>query len=168
MDAPHDPVVRPARPGDGAALGRIWLENARYYVDRFPDDFRLPAEDGLAERFERPVDGDAALLVAEVGGRVAAYAYVRLSPPEPDAAYQYLAPYAETRAHVEALGTGDAFQRRGLATRLVEACERWARERGATRISATTYAASEVSIPFWEERMGYGRRGITFVKRLEA
>jgi GNAT superfamily N-acetyltransferase len=164
-----DAVVRPARPGDGAALARIWLENARYYVDRFPADFRLPDESGLAERFDPPVDGeDAVLLVAELGGRVGAYAYATVSPPEDDARYQYLAPYAQARAHVEALGTGDAFLRRGLATRLVEACEQWARGRGAAQISATTYAASEVSVPFWEERMGYRRRGITFVKRLDA
>lgn len=107
-------TVRTIRAGDGAALARIWLENARYDVERF----------------------------------------------------RYLAPYVETRAHVEALGTADAFQRRGLATALVEAVEAWARRRGATQISATTYAASEVSTPFWERRMGYRRRGVTFVKRL--
>jgi hypothetical protein len=32
------PLIRAARPGDGQALARIWLENARYYVDRFPDE----------------------------------------------------------------------------------------------------------------------------------
>ena len=161
-------MIRPARAGDGPALARIWLENARYYVDRFPADFRLPEADGLAERFERPVDEDAIFLVAELDGAVGAYAFARIARPDEEARFQYLAPYAENRAHVEALGTGDAHLRRGLATRLVEACEAWARERGAVRISATTYAASEVSVPFWEERMGYERRGITFVKRLDA
>jgi GNAT superfamily N-acetyltransferase len=80
--------------------------------------------------------------------------------------FQMLAPYVETRTHVEALGTGDAFQRRGLATALVEACEAWAFASGAVQITATTYLCSEVSIPFWERRMGYSRRGVTFVKRL--
>ena len=41
--------VRAARPGDGAGLARIWLENARYYVERFPEDFREPEEPGLGE-----------------------------------------------------------------------------------------------------------------------
>jgi hypothetical protein len=44
--------VRAARPGDGAALAAAWLDNAHFYVERFPDDFRVPAEDGLAAWFE--------------------------------------------------------------------------------------------------------------------
>lgn len=54
-------TVRTVRAGDGAALARIWLENARYDVERF----------------------------------------------------RYLAPDVETRAHVEALGTADAFHGNG-------------------------------------------------------
>ena len=71
------------------------------------------------------------------------------------------------RVHVEALGTGDAYQRQGLATQLVEAAEAWARELGARAISAGTYLESPVSIPFWEQRMGYRRRMVRFTKRLD-
>jgi GNAT superfamily N-acetyltransferase len=162
-----EPVVRSVAPGDGAALARIWLENARYYVDRFPDDFRMPDTEGLAAWFEdEPVPDDAVFLVAELEGEVAAFAYASLSQPDEHARFQMLAPYTETRAHVDALGTGDAHQRRGLATALVEAAETWARSHGAAQISATTYLESQVSVPFWESRMGYQRRGVTFVKRL--
>jgi GNAT superfamily N-acetyltransferase len=161
-------VIRPARRGDGVGLARIWLENARYYVERFPSDFRVPDEDGLAEFFDVPMaDDDAIALVAEVNGEVAAFAYARVSRPDDHARFQYLAPYVETRGYIEALGTGDAYQRRGLATLLVEACEAWAFERGATQMGTATYLASELSIPFWEQRMGYSRRGVNLVKRLE-
>jgi hypothetical protein len=44
--------VRAARPGDGAGLARVWLENASYYVRLFPDDFRMPNQVGLVESFE--------------------------------------------------------------------------------------------------------------------
>jgi GNAT superfamily N-acetyltransferase len=71
------------------------------------------------------------------------------------------------RVHVEALGTADAFQRQGLATRLVEAVETWAREQGARIITAGTYVESPVAIPFWEERMGYRRQSVILAKRLE-
>lgn len=162
-----DPVVRAVAPGDGPALAQIWLENARYYAERFPDDFRVPDDDGLAEWLaDEPVPDDAVLFVAEIDDVVGAFAYARLSRPDENARFQMLAPYVEIRAHVEALGTGDSFRRRGLATALVEACEAWARSHGAVQVSATTYLASEVSVPFWESRMGYGRRGVTFVKRL--
>jgi hypothetical protein len=39
--------VRAARPGDGEGLVRIWMENAAYYVERFPAHFRVPNDEGL-------------------------------------------------------------------------------------------------------------------------
>jgi GNAT superfamily N-acetyltransferase len=78
-----------------------------------------------------------------------------------------LADYPYRRVHVEALGTADGYQRRGLATQLVEAVEAWARERGVRAISAETYLDSPASIPFWERRMGYRRRSVKFTKRLD-
>ncbi|MEN3341069.1 MAG: hypothetical protein V7644_473 [Actinomycetota bacterium] len=162
--------VRSARRGDGAALARVWLDNARYYVGRFPDDFRLPDQAGLAEWFEAklamPPSASELHLVAVADGSVGAFAYARLTEPEGDASRQMLADHPYPRVHVEALGTADRFQRRGLATSLVEAVEAWARERGARTISAETYLQSPVSIPFWEERMGYRRRSVKLTKRL--
>jgi GNAT superfamily N-acetyltransferase len=163
--------VRAARPGDGPGLARIWLDNAHYYLARFPDDFREPDETGLAEWFEtlltRPHDDSELHLVAVANGTVAAFVYARLTEPDEHANRQMLADYPYRRVHVEALGTGDAFQRRGLATQLVEAVEAWARERGARAISVETYLDSPVSIPFWEDRMGYRRRSVKFTKRLD-
>ena len=46
------------------------------------------------------------------------------------------------------------------------AVERWARERGAVCAMLDTYAASPLSVPFYEQRMGYQRRAIIFQKRL--
>jgi GNAT superfamily N-acetyltransferase len=48
---------------------------------------------------------------------------------------------------IDALGTAEAFQRRGVATALFEAAEEWAREQGAVRV-----INSPLSIPFWERR----------------
>lgn len=163
--------VRAAQLGDGAALARVWLDNARYYVDLFPDDFRMPDEAGLAEWFElqlgRPRSAAEVHLVAVVDGSVGAFAYARLTEPHEHASRQMLADYPYRRVHVEALGTAEAFQRRGLATALVEAIEAWAREKGARAISAETYLQSPVSIPFWERRMGYRRRSVELTKRLQ-
>ena len=163
--------VRAAQPGDGAALARVWLDNARYYVDLFPDDFRMPDEAGLGEWFEvrlaQPRSESEVHLVAVVDGSVRAFAYARLTDPAEHATRQMLADYPYRRAHVEALGTAEAFQRRGLATALVEAVEAWAREKGARAISAETYLESPVSIPFWEQRMGYRRRSVKLTKRLQ-
>ena len=162
--------VRPARSGDGPGLAQIWLDNARYYVEHFPDDFREPDESGLVDWFEallaRPRDESELHLVAVADGTVAAFVYARLTEPDEHANRQMLADYPYRRVHVEALGTGDVYQRRGLATRLVEAVEARARDRGARAISAETFLDSPVSIPFWERRMGYRRRSVKFRKRL--
>lgn len=49
---------------------------------------------------------------------------------------------------------------------LMQAIERWARERAAVRAMLDTYAASPLSVPFYERGMGYRRRSIGFEKRL--
>jgi len=55
---------------------------------------------------------------------------------------------------------------RGAGTALLKAAESWGRERGAEIVRLDTYAHSPVSVPFYEERMGYTRRSIVFHKWL--
>jgi GNAT superfamily N-acetyltransferase len=104
-------------------------------------------------------------LVAVASDTIAAFIYARVTEPDEHANRRMLADYPYRRVHVEALGTADAFQRRGLATQLVEAVEAWVRERGARAITAETYLDSPVSIPFWERRIGYRRRSVKLTKR---
>ncbi len=69
--------IRAAQPGDGTGLAQVWLENARYYVRHFPDDFQMPDQVGLVESFEarlgRPRSATEIHLVAVVDGVVAAF-----------------------------------------------------------------------------------------------
>jgi GNAT superfamily N-acetyltransferase len=163
-------TIRPLRPGDGEGVARVWTENARYYVDLAPDDFQLPAAEGLAEFFEPDREAESAnrvFLVAEVDGEIAGYVTATLTPPLESAARQYLPYLAETRISIDALGVGDAYRRRGLASRLVEAVEAWGRERGATLAATDTYVDSPLSIPFWQERMGYRPRSVVMWRRLD-
>ena len=80
---------------------------------------------------------------------------------------QLLRSLGETRLFVSALAVERAYQRRGVATRLMEAVEQWGRERGATLVSLDTWIDSEQSVPFYERRMGYRRASIIFEKVLE-
>lgn len=48
----------------------------------------------------------------------------------------------------------------------MEEAEEWGRERGAVIALLDTYVGSEVSVPFYEQRMGYARRALRFKKRL--
>jgi GNAT superfamily N-acetyltransferase len=164
-------AVRPAQPGDGADLARSWLDAARHYAELDADAFQVPAADGLVEWFEelleRPRSDDAVWLVAEVDGRVVGDVLARLEPPIEDAPRQLLRDLGRVRLRVDALGVEEAYRRRGVGSRLLRAVEEWGRAKGAVRSVLTTYEASPLSVPFYEQGMGYRRRSIVFEKRLD-
>jgi GNAT superfamily N-acetyltransferase len=163
--------IRDSRPGDGEALAAMWLEEGRYYAKLDPDAFQAPIEEGLVEWIEEGL-ARARLregvrhLVAELEGQLAGYVLVRLEADADPDRRQIVREVGERRAVIDALGTAAAFQRRGVATALVEAAEEWAREQGASRVWTWTYADSPVSIPFWEHRMRYRRREVKLQKPL--
>jgi GNAT superfamily N-acetyltransferase len=167
-----DVIVRSARPGDGADLARGWLDGCRYYAALDPGRFQVPEDAGLAEWFEellaRPASEDQIWLVAEVDGVVVGNVAAELHRPVDTAARQLLRFLGETRLFVSALGVEAAYQRHGVATRLMEAAEQWGRDRGAVFVSLDTWIHSELSVPFYERRMGYQRASIVFEKRLDS
>jgi GNAT superfamily N-acetyltransferase len=165
-----DVVVRRFQPGDGLGISRISLENGAYYARIAPEHFKQPDEDGLAELVEEDSDwrsSEANLaLVAEVDGEVAGYLEASLQAPMDTARWQSQRDLGDTRLFINYVGTADAYKRIGVATRLVEAAEDWGRSQGAVASVCDTYIDSQLSVPFWEKRMGYSRRAIIFRKPL--
>ncbi|HLQ56542.1 MAG TPA: GNAT family N-acetyltransferase [Streptosporangiaceae bacterium] len=161
--------VRAFRAGDGEGCARAWLDAARYYVDRDPENFQLPAEAGLAEWFEqaRAGDGPPVLrLVATVAGQVAGLVVATLEAPLPDARFQLVSAAAVVRVYVNALVVAGRYRRTGVGTALMKAVERWGREHGAALVALDTNIRSPLSVPFYEDRMGYLRHGVIFRKNL--
>jgi GNAT superfamily N-acetyltransferase len=132
---------------------------------------KFPPTDGLVAWFEellqRPRPEDAVWLVAEVDGRVVGDVAARLERPTEDAARQVLRDLGRARLYVDSLGVEAAYRRRGVGAQLMHAVEEWGRDRGAVRSVLTTYHASPLSVPFYEQGMGYERRSIVFEKRLD-
>jgi GNAT superfamily N-acetyltransferase len=162
-------VVRRLRAGDGAGIARIHRENSAYYAELAPELFQVPDEDGLAQFLEPGDDKNSETtlaLVAELDGEIAGSLYAHLIAPRDDARFQNVPALGETRLFIDALGARPAHWRRGVATALVEAAERWGRERGATSAECDTWPESPVSLPFWEQRMGYVQRSVRLRKRL--
>lgn len=163
-------VVRECRTGDANGIARIGRENGAYYASLAPEYFKQPDDEGFAEFIEG--DGEwrdeptNLALVAEIGGEVAGYLEASVQPPLDSARWQGQRDLAEVRLSINYVGTADAFKRMGVATRLVEAAEEWGRSQGATVAICDTYIDSPLSMPFWEERMGYARRAVVFRKRL--
>jgi GNAT superfamily N-acetyltransferase len=164
-------AVRPARPGDAADLARNWIDGARHYAELDADAFQVPPLEGLVGWFEellqRPRSEDAVWLVAEVDGRVVGDVAARLERPTEDAARQVLRDLGRVRLYVDALGVETAYRRRGVGAQLMHAVEEWGRGQGAVRSVLTTYHTSPLSVPFYEQGMGYQRRSIVFEKRLD-
>src|SRR5438309_1412281 len=118
------------------------LENAAYYASLAPSEFRVPEKEGLIEDSEPGADANtesAITLIAEVDGQFAGYLEAQLLPPLETARYQSQSDLAHPRLFINAVGTLQAFWRRGVATRIVEAAEAWGKERGAVVAICDTY-----------------------------
>jgi GNAT superfamily N-acetyltransferase len=140
--------VRDALPADGEALARVHADVARYYDERSAHYF----------------DKGELRLVAEVEGEVVGALAARLlEPSAADGSGE-----AETRLRIDYLATAAERRRAGIGTRLVQAAESWGRGVGATIAETTAFRGSALSIPFWEDRMGYEELPMTLVKRLDA
>ncbi len=165
----QDIEVRAFRAGDGAACAVAWLDAARYYVGQDPQSFQLPAEAGLADWFEHEDPGGglpARRLVATVGGQVAGFVVATLEGPLPGARFQLLRAAASTCVYVAALAVAEEYRRAGIGTALMTVVEQWGREQGATLVTLDTNIRSPLSVPFYEDRMGYVRHGLIFRKAL--
>jgi GNAT superfamily N-acetyltransferase len=162
-------TVRPARPGDGAALSRVWLSAAVYYTDLNPEHFQVPQAEGLAESWDSQFarhDHDSLDLVAELDGQVVGWLWARIEPPGQSASEQIVREPGWTRLEVVSLFVDRDHWRGGAGTALLEAAEAWGRVQGAQVARLDTYADSPVSVPFYEDHMGYRRRSLVFQKRL--
>jgi GNAT superfamily N-acetyltransferase len=164
-------VVRRAQPSDAEDLARNWIHAAQHYAELDADAFQVPPTGGLVAWFEgllqRPRSEDAVWLVAEVDGRVVGDVAARLERPTEDAGRQLLRDLGRVRLYVDALAVEETYRRRGVGARLMHAVEEWGRLRGAVRSVLTTYHTSPLSVPFYEQGMGYERRSIIFEKRLD-
>ena len=161
-------MLRPATRSDAPGLVELSLESSGYYARIAPELFVEGDRDGFADWIVAEWDDgpDTLALVAEIDGAVVGYLEATLQEPEHWSRFFGSRDLRARRLFVNAVLTGEAHRRRGVATRLVEAAESWGRERGATVALLDTYADSPISVPFWERRMGYERRAVVFRKPL--
>ncbi|MFI0482722.1 GNAT family N-acetyltransferase [Actinomadura sp. 9N215] len=161
--------IRPPKAGDGAGAAVAWCDFAEFYQELAPDSFQSPRRDGLEAWLEDKLltgDDDAFVRVADLGGEAVGFVAARFMPPHEDAERLLVRELALTRVFVNALAVQRDHWRSGAGTELMAAVEQWARARDAHLVTLDTYAASPVSVPFYEHRMGYRRHGIVFAKWL--
>jgi GNAT superfamily N-acetyltransferase len=162
-------IVRAPRPGDGAGIVQVWASAAAYYTALDAAHFQIPRGEGMVQDWDTWLgqDDESSLrLVGEVRGKVVGWLSARIEPPDEDAEIQLTREHGWTRLAVDALIVDQEHWRRGAGTALLKAAEAWGRDRGAQVVRLETFAHSPVSVPFYEDRMGYQRRSIVFQKHL--
>lgn len=170
----NDVAVRRIRPGDGEGCGRVWAAAGRYYAAVVPEIIQEPDPDGLAEWFERGIaesrDENMLWLVATAGapdGQVVGMIEVHVQRPDPEAHRQIQRDRSRTRLLINVLAVAEDHRRQGVGTLLMNAAESWGRDKGATVALTDTNLRSDLSVPFYEQRMGYLRQAIILRKSLE-
>lgn len=101
-----------------------------------------------------------------VDGQVVGMVGAAVAPALPDGRWQLQRDLSRTRLLVNALLVADGYRRRGVGTALLTAAEEWGRRRGAAVVVTDTNLHSPLSVPFYEDRMGYLRRAVVLRKTL--
>jgi len=141
---PANVLIRPAEPGDSAALGRLGalLVHAHHEFDR--RRFLAPG-DGIEEGYARFLlgqleDPDVVIFVAVLDGDVVGYVYAGIEPRS----WKEL---RDVAGFVHDVAVDASARGRGIAARLVEAAADWLEQHGAPRVMLWT-----------AERNGAGQR----------
>lgn len=165
-----DISVREARAGDGRACAQAWSDAGRYLQSIDPAVGQVPEQAGLAEHFETacasPRPPGELWLVAERNGEVAGFVQGYLAEPSQDACRQIQRDLASARLVIDALAVVEEARRAGVGAELMKAIEEIGRARGAVVATLDTNLRSYLSVPFYEQRMGYQRQAVVFRKYL--
>jgi GNAT superfamily N-acetyltransferase len=163
-------AVRPPQPGDVDGLARAARDLAEQYAELEPDRFHVPEPDAVVawyqEAFEKPLDENRLWLVAEVGGEAVGEAQAFMQEPATNAAVQPQRDVGRRRAYLNYLAVQAAHRSRGIAGRLMEAVEHWARENGAELIETDTNLRTNVGAVEFYEELGYVKQSVVFRKSL--
>lgn len=165
-------LIRACRPGDGAACAGLWREIGTLFAAMNPRTFQVPDEEGLAEWFEEIQavyrdDAGKVLLVAEVDGVLAGAVSASLHEPLDTADRQVQTDLARRRLHVDSLAVTGTQRRGGVGSALMRAVEQWGRSQGAHVIILETETNNPMSVPFYEQRMGFSAQAVIFRKEID-
>lgn len=161
--------VRAARAGDGPGIAACWEDAGRHYIAVDPSRYQVPEPAGLAGWFEASLartDPDRTVLVAEVGDGIAGFCAAHIERPVPEPWRQLQRDFGRARILIDAIAVATSRRRDGVGSALMAAAEAWARDRGAQVAFVDSFVAGPTAVPFYEKKMGYGRRSIRFEKRL--
>lgn len=151
-------TVRPGRRDDAAAAARLWVMSAEEHTLYDAVFTTAPDAEKVMRRFLADLSSSShsCLFVAELDGGVVGFLSGELR--EGSSAFS-----PKTWAAVEDVYVSSDYRSSGIGRALFEACQEWARERGANGISLQVAADNTRGRKFYEE-LGFREVSIYQVK----
>lgn len=148
-------------PGDIDAVVELYVEEARWHSDHWPEDYRPPefGEDFRKYLAESPES--TCRIVAEVGERLVGFVTGHLQPEPKQSLVRQGGPFLV----IADVAVTSAYRRRGIATLLLDALEGWARERRAGSLVLYVHDGNEPAKNLYENK-GFRRVSIQMRKDL--
>ncbi|NNC55304.1 MAG: GNAT family N-acetyltransferase [Pseudomonadales bacterium] len=152
------PVIRDATVADGDAMLALVPRLAAFDVPARRESHHLWRDDAALLQRWLSGDGERCIVqVAECGGEVVGFTLTSLRPE----------PLSHTpAAHLEAIAVAKEAEGRGIASALLDACEKRAREKGACFMTLHVFAANERARAVYE-KCGYEGELIRYIKSLD-
>ena len=145
--------IRPANTGDLDALCTLYYEFHEFHVRGVPDRLRSQGDldrldfTRLKETLTAIMRGDdSTVLIAEISGSVAGLAEVYLREDDPANASIVSHRYG----YLQSLAVTQAFRRRHIGQQLVEAAQRWARQKDATEMKLDVWEFDAGPLRFFD------------------
>lgn len=163
----NDVKIRLADEQDLEALCRLYIEFHEFHVRGVPDRLRSlgdPDEYDCSElypKLEKIIRGeDSVIFLAEIDGKPAGLAevYVREDKPDP-------ARIQRRHGFLQSLIVTEKTRKQGIGKRLVQAAEKWAKQKGAEEMQLDIWEFEEGPFDFYEN-LGYRTLRRSLVREL--
>ena len=143
------------------------MDFSAYYMDLDPNRFRFPGPDletWLEDELQKPISGNSAWLVADADGLAVGAVEAVMPEPLESAEFQSQKDVGLRRAYVNYLAVQTVHRNHGIGSLLMEAVERWAKEKGAD-LMLTDTRLNGLSVRFYEKH-GYVQQSVILRKNL--
>lgn len=143
-------IIREASIADHQAIALLYAQVDALHASGRPDAFQTPLQPrSIAFLQKRLAEADGAMLVADIGGVVVGFAFVKLGRPPHDAMHR-----PRVFAYVEEVVVSSDHRRLGIGTALMHRVEGWARDRKVDQIELIVWEFNEEATMFYES-LGY-------------
>jgi ribosomal protein S18 acetylase RimI-like enzyme len=143
-------IIREASIADHPAISLLYAQVDVLHAHGRPDAFQAPPQPrSIAFLQKRLAEADAAMHVADIGGSVVGFAFVKLGRPPDDAMHR-----PRVFAYIEEVVVSSDHRRLGVGTALMHRVEGWARDRKVDQIELIVWEFNEEARKFYES-LGY-------------